>query len=288
MNLGAVHDAAGHAEAAADCYARAIGAAPTYPDPYYNLGALHLRRGEADRAVAVFDRCMAVIGREFHALAYKAHALRDAGRDEAAAALLDYERLVRLHPFTAPRGYPDLDAFNAALAEHVRRHPSLRADVLSTVNGSHTGELLRLPQGPMAALTPIIGEAVAAYRAALPDDDAHPMVRWAPRRWKLTGWGVVMRDGGHERSHIHPNGWLSGVLYVALPEAVTRGDDHAGWLRFGEPTPELGARSPPLLRDYCPGYGCIVLFPSYFYHGTVPFQSEQPRICISFDVEPDD
>lgn len=286
MNLGAVHDAAGHGDAAAGCYARAIAAAPTYPDPYYNLGALHLRRGDPEQAIAVFDRCMAAIGREFHALAYKAHALLDAGRVPESDALLDHGRYVRQHAFEPPPPFGDLDAFNADLAEHVRKHPSLRANVLSTVNGAHTGEIVDPPTGPMVALKPIIEQAVAAYRAALPDDPTHPMVRWAPRRWRLTGWGVVMRDGGHERSHIHPNGWLSGVLYVALPDAVAAGTDHAGWLRFGQPTPQLGARAAPRLRDYRPEYGRITLFPSYFYHGTVPFRSEAPRICISFDVEP--
>ncbi|HUL47329.1 MAG TPA: putative 2OG-Fe(II) oxygenase [Steroidobacteraceae bacterium] len=29
-----------------------------------------------------------------------------------------------------------------------------------------------------------------------------------------------------------------------------------------------------------------VLFPSYFWHGTVPFASEQPRLTVAFDVVP--
>jgi tetratricopeptide (TPR) repeat protein len=287
MNLGAVQDAARNEAAAAECYARAIAAAPGYPDPYYNLGALHLRRGEAERAVAVFERCRAAVGREFQALAYQAHALLDAGRVQEAAVLLDHERLVRRHAFAAPTGFPSLESFNDALAEHVSHHPSLRADVMSTVNGRHTGELLSPPAGPMAALEKIIREAVATYRRLLPDDPEHPMVRWAPSRWKLTGWGVVMHEGGHERTHVHPNGWLSGVLYVALP-AVIADDEagHQGWLRFGEPSPEINSRCRPELRDYRPRYGDILLFPSYFYHGTVPFHSPEPRVCISFDVEP--
>ena len=287
MNLGAVHDRAGHARQAADCYRRAITSSPRYPDPYYNLGALYLRLGEPEAAVEVFDRCMIALGRDFHALAYKAHALRDAGDTDAAAWLLDHDHYVRLYTFGVPQGYSDVQTFNAALAKHVRRHPTLRANVMSTVGGKHTGELLRAPKGPMDVMEPIVDAAVRRYRGSLPDDPRHPVVRWAPPRWKLTSWGVVMKDGGHERSHIHPSGWISGVFYVNLPDVIADiGAAHQGWLRFGEPTAELPVRSAPLLRDYQPGYGRIILFPSYFYHGTVPFRSREERICVSFDVEP--
>ncbi len=287
MNLGAIHDAAGNRDRAEGCYRRAVSAAPSYPDPYYNLGALHLRCGRAETAVQVFDDCMAAVGRDFHALAYKAHALTDCGRHDESAWLLDHQRYVRIVPFATPEGYEDMATFSEALAAHVRRHPTLRANVMSTVHGKHTGELLSDPKGPMAAMEPRIAQAVREYLGGLPGDAEHPVVRWAPQRWKLTSWGVVMSDGGHERAHIHPNGWISGVFYLQIPHLVrapARG--HQGWLRFGQATPELHVRSRPRLVDYQPDFGRIILFPSYFYHGTVPFRSRQRRICVSFDVEP--
>jgi hypothetical protein len=30
----------------------------------------------------------------------------------------------------------------------------------------------------------------------------------------------------------------------------------------------------------------LVLFPSYFWHGTVPFASDQRRLTLAFDVVP--
>jgi hypothetical protein len=30
----------------------------------------------------------------------------------------------------------------------------------------------------------------------------------------------------------------------------------------------------------------LVLFPSYFWHGTIPFQSPQPRLTVAFDAVP--
>ena len=36
-----------------------------------------------------------------------------------------------------------------------------------------------------------------------------------------------------------------------------------------------------------PSVGLLVLFPSYFWHGTVPFRSHQPRLSVAFDAVPD-
>ncbi len=287
MNIGAVYGAAGRMAEAKACYMRAIALAPTYADPYYNLGDLLLRERNPDAAIAVFDACMKARGRDYHALAYKAHALDDAGQHSAARQLLDFDNYVRTYAFATPHGYADMPAFNAALATHISTHPTLQGDVMSTEHGRHTAELLREPKGPMAAMEQRIDEAIHWYIANLPDDPTHPAVQWVPKRWKLTSWGVVLFDKGHERPHIHPKGWLSGVFYLSLPALI---DDparnHEGWLEFGRPTAELHVQSTLTIRHYQPAYGAMFLFPSFFYHGTIPFRSEQRRICVAFDVEP--
>jgi hypothetical protein len=35
-----------------------------------------------------------------------------------------------------------------------------------------------------------------------------------------------------------------------------------------------------------PEVGLLVLFPSYFWHGTLPFKSEEPRLTVAFDAVP--
>jgi hypothetical protein len=57
-------------------------------------------------------------------------------------------------------------------------------------------------------------------------------------------------------------------------------------LSFGAP----GILTPPSLRaelSVRPEVGLLVLFPSYFWHGTLPFHSEQPRLTVAFDAVPD-
>ena len=46
--------------------------------------------------------------------------------------------------------------------------------------------------------------------------------------------------------------------------------------------------SPQLAAEFSvrPEVGQLVLFPSYFWHGTLPFHSAQPRLTVAFDVVP--
>jgi len=41
-----------------------------------------------------------------------------------------------------------------------------------------------------------------------------------PARWRLHGWAVVLRSGGYQTPHIHPDGIVSGVYYVRVPDTV--------------------------------------------------------------------
>ncbi|MEO9213905.1 MAG: putative 2OG-Fe(II) oxygenase, partial [Caulobacteraceae bacterium] len=96
-------------------------------------------------------------------------------------------------------------------------------------------------------------------------------------------WSVRLRPDGYHADHLHPMGWLSSACYIALPGAVERG--HEGWLKFGQP----GVRTePPLAPEYFvkPEPGLLVLFPSWMWHGTVPFSGDEPRLTVAFDIVP--
>ena len=89
---------------------------------------------------------------------------------------------------------------------------------------------------------------------------------------------VRLKNGGFQESHIHPNGWLSGVYYTAVPQFPV--DSEEGNLEFGVMANNLFKP----LHAIRPKEGMLVLFPSYLRHRTIPFSSQKDRICISFDV----
>jgi hypothetical protein len=72
-----------------------------------------------------------------------------------------------------------------------------------------------------------------------------------------------------------------------LPDVVaSQGDARAGWIEFGEPYWDIAHNVQPELKTFQPEAGMLLLFPSYFYHRTLPFTSDQQRISIAFDVVP--
>ena len=58
-----------------------------------------------------------------------------------------------------------------------------------------------------------------------------------------------------------------------------------GWIKFGEPGLDVSLDD-PIRRMVQPVPGRLVLFPSYMWHGTVPFRDDAKRTTIAFDVIP--
>ncbi len=132
-----------------------------------------------------------------------------------------------------------------------------------------------------------VGAAIEAQLSTLPVDPAHPfLARNTGRIAFSASWSVRLGDAGFHISHMHPAGWLSSALYVSLPEVVAAGGG-AGGLAFGVPDAALGLDLPPR-RTVQPREGLLVLFPSYLWHGTTPFHSDQPRLTVAFDALPMD
>ena len=52
-----------------------------------------------------------------------------------------------------------------------------------------------------------------------------------------------------------------------------------------EPDIDIGAQV-EVLRLIQPASGRLELFPSYVWHGTVPFESDDPRMTVAFDRVP--
>lgn len=297
LNIGYGLQQLGRLDEAAEAFEKTIRLDPDFAKAHVNLADLHLQRGAAQAALDVCDAYLARHPGQTDLLAFKALSHRELGEDEQANALNDFERFVRQHSLTPPGEYEDLELFNDALCDHVLAHPTLTVAPRShaTRKGRHSGELLSDPKGPIGALEAEIFRLADAYRAELGSDDAHPFIARRPKNWTLSVWGVVMQSAGHQIPHIHPAAWLSGVYYPRLPELADDSDgggdggrdgDNAGWIEFGRPPSHFHNERPPATHPVRPRPGMMVLFPSYFYHHTVPFEADGTRISIAFDLMP--
>lgn len=114
-----------------------------------------------------------------------------------------------------------------------------------------------------------------------PFDAAHPLLRnRASTPTVRGGWSVRLTGSGHHVAHLHPAGIVSSACYIVVPDT----DDVAmqGWLNLGCAPTDL-AISPPPITSIKPEPGNLVLFPSFLYHGTTPFERGE-RMTVAFDA----
>ena len=91
---------------------------------------------------------------------------------------------------------------------------------------------------------------------------------------ELSGWCVVLKKGGHQKRHIHPESLVSGVIYIKLPTESADKNKKEGNLVFPSNN----------MKMVTPKEGMAVLFPSYLPHETVPISTDDERICIAFNL----
>lgn len=290
-NYGAILQADGKPDEAAAAYRRALGIDPGLVKAHYNLAHVLIGQGDHRAALDACEACLEVEPGNTNALAIKAAALDELGDRDGARFLIDFDRFIRPRQFDAPAGFDGLADFNEALTRHIVEHPLQVPDSagsvtrLGAIPGGHLGGLLSEPKGPMAAFEEMVQDAVREYRHAQPADAAHPFLANPPRRWSLQIWGNVYNRTGVQQPHIHP-GWLSGVYYVRVPDETHDPDRHqAGWIGFGRLPSNFRCAAEPETRAIRPEEGLMVLFPSYFYHHTMPSESADTRISIAFDVQ---
>jgi len=256
-----------------------------------NLATARLKLGEPAAALALCEETLARRPTHIRALALKTTALFDLGRAEAADALTGYGEMARAMDLPVPEDYASIAAFNAAFAAAIRAHPRRRDDFDPTKRairgGSLVTDLLSHDDPAIQGFHSALDAAIAAYGAALPARPGHPHIDGRPAGYALDVWGNILRAEGHQDGHIHNLGWLSGVYYVEVPPAVREDDpENQGWIEFNRPGYGIPDRGTATRHRICPRPGMIVLFPSYVWHHTVPFDGEGERISVAFDLHP--
>jgi len=270
-------------------FERALSIDPKFAKALINLADMDLRAGNPAGALEKADAFLNHVPGQPAVLIFKAIALRDLGEIDSARVIDDLDRFILPQLIDVPNGFDGIADFNRALSEHLMGHPTLTSAPTShaTRNGFHSGELLAEPRGPFVAFRDIIIDAFHRYRRQFVGEASHPFLDCCPDEFEISVWGVVMQEMGHQVPHIHPAAWLSGVYYVEVPSTVSDANGgHAGWIEFGRPPGDLHAQHTPETKLFQPEEGKMLLFPSHFYHRTLPLSGDRRRISIAFDVMP--
>lgn len=281
--LASAYDGAGDVPSALQLYSRLESTHSSAPD-FLTNHALCLLRGHQPRAAHQrFTRALGLSPGDQTALAGLYLSANELGHHHEVDALMDFTALLHTTTLATLHG-----AGGEALRRAVVSHPGLDWEPTgrSTVGGQQT-VMLDLAEGsPFHDLGSAIAGLVSNRMATLAASTAmagHPWLHAAPTRWRLQMWATVLREGGHQTPHIHPAGWMSGVFYLDAGQAATA---DAGDIVFGHPQPEFALSAAPRSTRYRPRTGDVLLFPSYFFHHTVPYSGPATRISLAFDVIP--
>lgn len=312
-NLGETFWDQGQVEVALASYRQALAIDAHHAEANYNLGTLLYDGGQLEQAIPCFERSQLRDWQE-----RRLYCLYKTGRfDEFRAALAPLIAAPHTSPFLATLSAHHAANFGLAddygfcrqpleFVHHARLDPLaasgsvLLADLLRDVEQAEiaerkqgrlhhgiqsAGNLFKRPEDSFKQLAVLIEQAVAAYRLRFLGADCEYLRSFPSRTVFSSSWYVKMRQGGHLTSHIHETGWLSGVVYLALPRRPTGADD--GCIEFstdGDGYPRQHENFPK--RVFAPQVGDVVLFPSSLFHRTIPFSADEERVCVAFDVAP--
>ena len=134
----------------------------------------------------------------------------------------------------------------------------------------------------IVTLKDIILQEIDLYHEKFINEKCSFIEKW-PSKKNITGWHIILKEDGYHNSHIHPDGWLSGVIYLKVVPSLNKNE---GAIKFDIAVPDYPNLNLPK-KIHNPQVGDIVFFPSSLYHGTIPFSSDTERIIVSFDLKPD-
>jgi Flp pilus assembly protein TadD len=300
----------------------AVAANPDQRSAFYNLGMILIEDTDSlDAAVEAFERAVALDGEDIlargalasgllkqrkpqaalvhiesvlagnagdvAALAHKTAALSQLGRYADVDQLVDLDSMLRMERFQGGDGFETAADLNEMLVRHILNHPTL-GEEKTTVEGMDTGEIMTSDEPGIVALRRLVTDTVINFCDSLPVGPEHPFAASRPDKWFLSGWGVRMWRGGFQVPHYHKDAWVSGVYYVQLPEPVKNSPtSQDGWIEFGRGPDDLYWDSTPRTRRIQPEEGLLIAFPSYAWHRTLPFDDPCERLCISFNIVPE-
>lgn len=289
VELGAALDGQGRVAEAVESFSTAVDLAPENLRCRQDLARVLIATGDYGRALEHIDAAVALAPLDQRNLAFQGLCWRLSG-DPRAVTLNDYERFVKRYEIPLPEGYADIRAFNEALARALNdlHQTQVQHPLNQTLRGGTQthGNLFERKVKEVQEARASIEQCIQRYIEEMDDDPEHPFLSRKSDRFRFSGsWSCRLGQEGFHTNHIHMEGWISSSYYVTLPDVVGKNEGHAGWIKFGETNLNLGDRE-QVGKIVEPKAGHLVLFPSYMFHGTVPFASNEVRTTIAFDVMP--
>jgi len=310
-NLGIMLKELGRFDEAQASFAQAIALRPSFDEAHYNLGVLFFVGREYDLAAEQFE-LSDTYESKLYAIQCSYH------QDEKTVFYKKFDLLESQSQTNAVLGSL---GFRSGSKYGVKKHNSFCNDPLKYVlktnlnelydfentfidtakdvlksnsvsykmqghltNGVQTaGNIFMQGKFPDSEIESIIHAEIERYRIQFKDSEEGFIKNW-PAAYEIKGWLVRMKSGGKLAPHMHDTGWITGSIYINTP---ARKNANAGNLALCLSDQEYISGiddSRQNIIDVTTGDLC--LFPSSLHHYTIPFEENEDRIVLAFDVIP--
>ncbi len=310
LSLGITYSKLDMMDKARKCFETTLKLEPENREAHYEMGVLFAQAGDHKRAMASFERVDTAEARvkvleHMHATGDQPDKLlsavselntaepknlRAAAFSAFVANQYEVEETHSFAPnpleFVSIRNIRDVldeqpDYLNQLMKEAenvsaVWENNTTRGGFQTHGNLFHRGEAL-------GQLEDIIRSHLKAYRQERSGGTAG-IIRHFPKQFDMDGWHVKLMKAGYQKPHIHTRGWVSGVLYLKIPKDTKDNEGAIAFSLHGYGYRKEHENIPVL--EHRPTAGDLVLFPSSLFHHTIPFESDEDRQCIAFDVLP--
>ena len=310
-NLGNAFRELEESKKAIGYYEKAIQINPNHAGAYNNLGNALKDLGEYKKAISYFQKTNSIVSKEeLLKYSYLLDGLEDYKKmiekfveketcNRNVAAMAAYvskkENIKNIYPFCKdPLNFVFInnlknvstltDNFSENLLERLEKvHSVWEPKTTTTKRGYQTSSnLFNSTDIEILKLQKIIEKQIITYRKVYELSEDYFIKKW-PRKYKFSAWYVKLLKQGHQKPHMHAQGWLSGVFYIKVPKLLNKYEGSIKFLLSSYDFPE-DKNLPNLIHS--PNDFDLVLFPSSLIHQTIPFNSLDGRHSIAFDLIP--
>ena len=310
-NLGAVLKDSGKLDEAEASCKRAVLLKPDYDEARYNLGLCLFYSKQYEQALKQFEkidiglsnsyaiRCSFLKDKKSVFFKRLDALIKDGEANAVIGSIINSSEIrygiKKLNPFcNEPLQFvlnknliKDHD-FNEIFVDNIknildRKSVSLKSQPFLT-NGIQTaGNIFSLEEISKTPIEKIIRKEIENYRKYFEGSNEGFLKKW-PASYKLEGWLVSMKSGGKLDPHIHESGWISGSVYINVPGKL-KGNSGSLVLCLDDKieTKKINNLEEKTINVET---GSLCFFPSSLYHYTVPFEDDEDRIVLAFDVMP--